>query len=164
MNQPRLLILALAPFGDALQALEPLAARRRATPGERVTFAGPPSACDVVAALGLAEECWEVGPAASAGKALKLYRAGLLLVRARRGRFDEVVDLFPQLRSVAAARLAMARRTRADAAFIEAAFRIRAKVRGAYDPRERIARLLDVDPGRRESAVEFSVDPASAAR
>src|SRR5687768_2210267 len=128
MNEQRLLVLALAPFGDALQAIEPLAARRRARPGERVTLAAPPGACDVVGALGLAEECWDVGPTPREAGPVRVYRAGVLLVRARRGQFDEVVDLYPHLRTVAAARLAMARRSRSDAAFIEAAFRIRAKV------------------------------------
>src|SRR5688572_14737565 len=95
----RLLILALAPFGDAVQVAESLVARRRARPGERVTFAGSPGACDLLAALGLVEECWEVGPTPGASGAVEFYRAGVLLARARRGRFDEVVDLFPHLRS-----------------------------------------------------------------
>lgn len=158
MNEPRLLVLALAPFPDALQAVEPLAARRRARPGESVTFAGPPGACDIARALGLSDACWDVGPTRRESKALSLYRTGVLLTRVRRGRFDEVVDLFPHLRSLAAAKLATPRRSRADAAFVEAVFRIRAKAPGGYDPRERIARLLEVDPDRREAAVDFMPD------
>lgn len=103
----RTLILAIAPFASAAPLLEPLAARRAAYPEEKITIAGCPALGEVAVALGLAAEDWEVPvPGESPTQGGSAFGFLSLLARARRGRFDAVVDVFPKLGSTLAAMVA----------------------------------------------------------
>jgi hypothetical protein len=103
-RRTRTLVLALAPFRDAALLVGPLAARRRRRSGEHVTVAGPAGLCDILGTLRLADEVWEIDPPRpSASGVVGLYRSVALLAKARSGRFDDVVDLFPSARSVLSA-------------------------------------------------------------
>jgi ADP-heptose:LPS heptosyltransferase len=144
-----LLVLALASSGDALFLVEPLAARRAARPQERITIAAPPGACDVLRSLGLAHAAWNASqPGAPVGVAS--YRTAALFARAARGRFDQVIDVFPHVRSTITARLATVTRPtgRGGTSFLEALVRLQANLGGVYDPVDRIARTLDVSVDR----------------
>jgi ADP-heptose:LPS heptosyltransferase len=157
-----LLVLALASSGDALFLVEPLAARRAARPHERITVAAPPGACDVLRALNLAWASWPASPpAASAG--IAAYRTGALFLRAARGRFDDVVDVFPHVRSTIAARIAnVSRRTeRGGTRFFEALLRLQAKLDVSEPLVERMARSLGV--ANMSVSPRFQIDPMSDA-
>jgi hypothetical protein len=159
-HQTHTLILALAPFSDAALAVGPRATRREARPGERVTLAATAGVCEVVASLRLADELWETGgsevsrAAAEGGPAVgvavagsaDLFRTASFLMRARRARFDAVVDLFPKVGSLVASWLAVGGRAAAGTSrYVDALLRAKSHA-GAIDPVDRIAVLLGVDP------------------
>jgi hypothetical protein len=154
------LVIALAPFSDAALAVGPLAARRAARPDERITFAGTVGVCEVVASLGLADEVWptggsirpsavaaEPGVAVAVSGSRDLLRTGAFLMRARRARFDAVVDLFPQVGSMIASWLAVGARARSSTSrYVDAFLKSKAAAERPIDPVDRAAVLLGVDP------------------
>jgi ADP-heptose:LPS heptosyltransferase len=157
----RTLILALASFGDAALAVGPLAARRAARPDERVTLAGAAGVCEIAASLRLADEVWETGGGAAPG-AWDLVRTAQFLVRARRARFDAVVDLFPRFGSMVASWLAMGGRAASSTSrYVDAFLKAKSAVQGSIDPVDRIAVLLGVDPNA--AGLELRSEPESDA-
>jgi hypothetical protein len=169
------LTTAPAPCGDAALAVGPLAARRAARPDERVTLAATTGVCEVVASLGLADEVWDVGTslrsravagdtgvAVAVGGSRDLLRTGAFLLRARRARFDAVVDLFPQVGSMLASWLAVGARARsATSRYVDAFVRARSAAARPVDPVDRIAVLLDVDPDA--AALDLRAEPEADA-
>lgn len=143
----RVLVIAAAPFRDAALLVGPLATRRAVFRGEHVTVAAPAGVCEVVGALGLADEVWETpeegwAPRSAAGAV----RAASVLMKAQRGRFDAVFDLFPGAATMAAAWLASGGRSiHASPGYGDVVFRSRAaSAAAAGDPVERIAGVLGV--------------------
>lgn len=166
------LIIALAPFSDAALAVGPLAARREERPDERVTFAGVPGVCEVVASLGLADAVVEApaGTAATRGRpgaapasgAVDLVKAASFVAKLRRGRYDAVVDLFPKLGSTVASWLAAgSRATSSTSRYLDAFFKAKSAAQGGLDPVDRISALLGVHPD--SVALELAPDPENDA-
>ncbi len=170
----RTLILALAPFGDAALVVGPLAAWRAARPDEHVTLAGATGVCEIVTTLGLVDEVWEAGGAlqrkatadksspvvvAAAGSA-DLYRSASLLLRARRARFDSVVDLFPKPGSLLVSWAAGGRRSKSGEKYLDAFLKGRS-AQAPVDPVDRIAALLGVDT--KDVGLDLRSDPESDA-
>lgn len=141
-----ILILAVAPFHDAALLVGPLAARRELLRGDRVTVATTAGAADLVRALGIADEVWEVGESGRAPRdARDAYRSASLLFKARKGRFGSVIDLFPKPLSMAAALAATGgRAVTASPRYGELLRGSRATVSGPDDPVDRIAGLIGV--------------------
>lgn len=144
---PRTLLLALAPFAESALLVGPLAERRRARPEERITVATDAGVCELVDALGLAEAVWEVGASGLvAPGAVGVYRSAALFARARREKFDRVVDLFPKVQSMAASWLAVGGKAASDTSrYVDALFKTKQAVEKRVAPVERIAALLEVD-------------------
>lgn len=159
----RVLVLALAPFRDAALLVGPLAVRRHARPGERITVAAPAGVCELLTSLRLADDVWEVGTKrASAPAVVGLYQAGALLARARRSRFDDVVDLFPTARSVLSSWLAAgANASPSTSRYVDGLLRRRQPAHVRVDERMRIAGLLGVDAD--EVALELGSEPEADA-
>ncbi len=145
------LILAIAPFADAALVVGPLAARREAQVDERITFAGAAGVCEVITSLGLAESVVEApishGPTAVAGGARTLVRSATFLSKLRRSRYDDVVDLFPKVSSMAVAWLsAGGKASSSTSRYLDTFFKAKSAVHGSIDPVDRIAAMLGVDP------------------
>jgi len=138
------LILALAPLAESAMLLEPLAARRSAHPGERITLAGCPALCEIARSLGLVTEAWEVAPAAESSRGTtSVLGAVSLLNRARRGAFDLVIDVFPKLASGLASIVAGGPGS-SKGNPLDGLFRSRARASGIVDPVSRMTQQLGV--------------------
>ena len=159
----RVLVLALAPFRDAALLVGPLAARRRLRPGERITVAAPAGVCELLTSFGLAEDVWEVATRRAASPAVVgLYQAGALLARARRTRFDDVVDLFPTAQSVLSSWLAAgSKASTSTSRYVDGLIKRRQAPRPRVDERTRIAGLLGVDPDH--GGLEIGSEPEADA-
>lgn len=140
------LVLALAPFSEAALLVGPLAARRSVFPEESITLASSPGVCEVVRALGLANQVVPVPTLANVSKAPAGVFGNLsLLSRVRGAKFDTVVDLFPGIPSGLAALVAAGNRGVSDpGVYAEALLASRKSSRRLADPLLRLSQLLGV--------------------
>ena len=156
-----ILILAVAPFADAAMLVGPLAVRRELLRDDRITVVTTAGAAEVVRALGIADEVWEVGATGRAPRdARDAYRTASMLLKARKGRFGSVIDLFPKPLSMVAALAATGGRSiTASPRYGDLLLGSRAAAFGHDDPIERIAGLIGVATVAAE--LLHTIDPES---